>query len=128
MANWAGGRRIYSGAMNRKHHSMIRPLIAAALFALLAVPPALAADPTEMAVSTGDLDLRSPAGQAELKVRVSNAASTLCQPAWMRKTPDSEFAVGYNQQIYRACVARLTDRAMDRVGRQLAMMAEVNSR
>ena len=94
----------------------IHPLIAAALFAFLAAPPAFAADLNRIVVHTGDLDLHSAAGQTELKARIAKAASTLCRPAWMTKDPDSEFAVRYNQEIYRACVGRLTDRAMARIG------------
>jgi UrcA family protein len=91
---------------------MIRPLVAAALLVLLAVPPAFGADLRQVVVPTGDLDLHSAAGRAELKTRVAAAASTLCRPGWMTKSPDSEFAVRYNREIYRACVGRLTDRAM----------------
>jgi UrcA family protein len=63
-------------------------------------------------VPIADLDLHSAAGKAELRARVAIAASTLCRPGWMTKSPDSEFAVRYNRKIYRACVGRLTDRAM----------------
>ena len=51
-------------------------------------------------------------GQAELRTRVAIAASSLCRPGWMTKRPDSEFAVRYNQEIYRACVGRVIDRAL----------------
>lgn len=101
---------------------MMTRLIAVALFALLAASHALGADLKQIDVPTGDLDLRTPAGQAELAARVTNAASTLCQPGWMTKTPDSEFAVRYNKEIYHACMARVTDRTMERVGIQLSLM------
>jgi UrcA family protein len=97
---------------------MLRPLIAAALLTLPGAPPAFGAGPEpaphQVVVPIADLDLHSAAGKAELRVRVVLAASTLCRPAWMTKTADSEFAIRYNQQIHRACVSRLTDRALAR--------------
>jgi UrcA family protein len=93
---------------------MLRPLIAAALFMLLATPPAFGAEPQHVIVPIADLDLHSAAGQAELKARVALAAAGLCRPAWMTKTPDSEFAIRYNQEIHRACVGRLTARTLAR--------------
>jgi UrcA family protein len=94
---------------------MIRPLLAAALLALLVAPPAFGADLQQVVVPIADLDVHSAAGKAELRARVILAASTLCRPGWMTKSPDSEFAVRYNREIYRACVGRLTDRAMSRI-------------
>ena len=93
---------------------MLRPLLAAALFVVLATPPAFGAAPQQISVPVADLDLHSAAGKAELKARVAMAAATLCRPGWMTKTPDSEFAIRYNAQIHRACVGRLTDRALAR--------------
>ncbi len=90
---------------------MMRPLVAA-LFILFAMSSALGADLQRVAVPIGDLDLHSAAGQAALKTRVASAASTLCRPGWMTKSPDSEFAVRYNQEIYRACVGRVSNRAL----------------
>jgi len=98
---------------------MIRPYIAAALFSLLATTSAFGGElqqvPQQIIVPIADLDLHSAAGQAELRTRVAMAASTLCRPGWMTKSPDSEFAMRYNQQIHRACVGRLTDRALARI-------------
>ena len=97
---------------------MTRPLIASALLVLLAAPSAFGADleqvPQQVVVPIADLDLHSAAGKTELRARVAMAASTLCRPDWLTKSPDSEFAVRYNQQIHRACVGRLTDRALAR--------------
>jgi UrcA family protein len=93
---------------------MLRPFLAAALFTLLGAPPAFGAEPQQVVVPIADLDLHSAAGKAELRVRVAMAASTLCRPAWLTKSPDSEFAVRYNREIHRACVGRLTDRALAR--------------
>lgn len=93
---------------------MLRPLIIAVLVALLAAPPAFGAEPQQVIVPIADLDLHSAAGKAELRARVVLAASSLCRPGWMTKSPDSEFAVRYNQEIHRACVGRLTDRALAR--------------
>jgi|GEM_PF-4574034 len=97
---------------------MIRPLFAAAVLTFLAAPSAFGADfqpaPQTVAVPVADLDLHSAAGKTELRARVAMAASTLCRPDWMTKRPDSEFAVRYNQEIHRACVGRLTDRALAR--------------
>lgn len=97
---------------------MLRPFLAAALVTLLATPPAFGAGrqqaPQQVIVPVADLDLHSAAGKAELRARVALAASSLCRPDWMTKSPDSEFAVRYNQEIHRACVSRLTDRALAR--------------
>ena len=97
---------------------MTRPLIASALLVFLTVPSAFGADleqaPQQIVVPIADLDLHSAAGKTELRARVAMAASTLCRPGWLTKSPDSEFAVRYNQQIHRACVGRLTDRALAR--------------
>lgn len=97
---------------------MIRPYLAA-LFMILATPAAfggaLQQGPQQVAVPIADLDLQSSAGQAALKSRVALAAGALCRPGWMTKSPDSEFAARYNQQIHRACVGRLTDRALARI-------------
>jgi UrcA family protein len=97
---------------------MTRSLLAIALFGLLAAPPALGADVERVVVPVGDLDLHSAAGRAELKTRVAIAASSLCRRPWMTKAPDSEFAARYNQEIYRACVGRLTDRTIAGIGHQ----------
>ncbi|HWU53991.1 MAG TPA: UrcA family protein [Rhizomicrobium sp.] len=106
---------------------MTRIFIPAALFALLAVPPAFAADSDvdHVVVRYGDLDLHSAAGRTELKARLDNAAATLCHTRWMAKTPDSELSVGFHQMIYRACVGRLANRALARIDatHQLGMMA-----
>jgi UrcA family protein len=93
---------------------MIRPLFAAALLTFVAAPRALGAELQQIVVPIADLDLHSAAGKTELRARVAMAASTLCRPDWMTKRPDSEFAVRYNQEIHRACVGRLTDRALAR--------------
>jgi len=97
---------------------MAHPLIASALLVFLAVPSAFGADfqqvSQQVVVPIADLDLHSAAGKTELRARVAMAASTLCRPAWMTRSPDSEFAVRYNHEIYRACVGRLTDRALAR--------------
>jgi UrcA family protein len=113
MANWAEGCGLYSDAVTFKASTMKHPLIAAALFSLLGASPAFAEDIPKIVVPAGNLDLNSAAGQAELRQRVNTAASSLCLQPWMTKTPDSEFAVGYNKQIYRACVGRVTERTMD---------------
>ena len=93
---------------------MLRPFVAAALFILFATPPAFGVEPQQVVVPVADLDLHSAAGKAELKARVALAAASLCRPGWMTKTPDSEFAIRYNEEIHRACVGRLTDRALAR--------------
>ncbi len=91
---------------------------AAALLGLLVIAPASAAArvPDGIAVPYGDLDLRSAAGQGELKARITQAASTLCYTPWMARKPDSEFSIHYRQQIYRACLGRVTNRAMAKIG------------
>ncbi len=96
---------------------MSRPLIATALFALLAVSPALGApeDLKQVTVFYGDLDLHSAAGQTELKTRVTAAASRLCRPAWMATNPDSEAGARLREEIYRACLGRVSNRAMAQI-------------
>jgi UrcA family protein len=96
---------------------MIRSLIRAVLFMLLAGSPAFAADKdlTQIIVPIGDLDLHSAAGQTELHARLANAASTLCRPLWMRTTPDSEFTAHWREVTYQGCVGRVTNRALGRI-------------
>ena len=96
---------------------MTRTLIAAATFTLLAVSSAFGAagDLNQVTGAYGDLDLHSAAGQAELKARLMDAASQLCRPGWMAEPPDSEPTARERQVIYRACVGRVTNRAMAKI-------------
>jgi UrcA family protein len=95
---------------------MIRPLTAAALFALFVVLPAFGADDLkQVTVVYGDLDLHSTAGQTELRARLIGAASKLCHPHWMAEPPDSEMTARECQVIYRACLGRVSNRAMARI-------------
>jgi UrcA family protein len=84
---------------------------------LLVASPAFGADEDlrQIVVPYGDLDLHSTAGQTELRARVVDAASTLCRPAWMRTTPDSEFGAYFREVVFRGCVGRLTNRTMARI-------------
>ena len=84
---------------------------------LIAGSPAFGADEdlTQIVVPYGDLDLHSAAGQTELHARLVNAASTLCRPRWMRTPPGSEFSAHFREVIYRGCVGRVTNRALDRI-------------
>ena len=100
-------------------------LIATALFTLLAVSSAFGAagDLKQVTVAYGDLDLHSAAGQAELKARLIDAASKLCRPGWMARNPDSELAVREREVIYRACLGRLSNRAMAKIDAQTSTVA-----
>lgn len=68
----------------------------------------------QIAVTYGDLDLTTSAGQAALTSRVQTAAGTLCKPV-LDRVPDSEPSIREHQILYRACVGRLTERAMAKV-------------
>ena len=91
--------------------------LAAALFAagILAAAPAASAAPKEVVVAYGDLDLNAAAGRSELTARLQDAAATLCSP--VLANPDSELSVREHKVIYRACVGRLSQRAMARIVR-----------
>ena len=104
---------------------MTRPLIATALFAFLAVSPALGADDDlkQLTLFYGDLDLHSAAGQSALRVRLMEAASRLCHPRWMAQNPDSELGARLRQSIYRACLGRVSNRAMAKIDGQAGAVA-----
>lgn len=95
---------------------MTRMIIAAALAAFIITPAARAADapPRAIVVTYGDLNLHTSAGRAELENRVQTAASTICGPH-LTLRPDSEPSIREHQILYRACVGRVTRRAMSRV-------------
>ncbi len=100
------------------HASVIR-ILAAALVALAAVPAAHAADrsqetPKGITVAYGDLDLGTVAGRSELNLRLENAAARLCSPV-LARAPDSEPSIREHQTLYRACVGRLSERAIAQV-------------
>jgi UrcA family protein len=90
---------------------MTRILIAAVV-AATALASAASAAPHQVAVAIGDLDLGTPAGQAELTGRIHAAAASLCSPALGRDNPGSEQSIRENRVIYTACIGRLTERAM----------------
>jgi UrcA family protein len=90
---------------------MTRTIIAAALAAVALVPAAHAA-PSELAVAYGDLALGTVAGQAALTSRLHDAAAKLCGPALTRDNPGSEQSIRQHQDLYNACIGRLTERAM----------------
>ena len=96
---------------------MARSLIVTALFVLLAFLPAFGAGDghKQISVAYGDLDLRSAAGQIELRARLTDAAAKLCRPGWMARNPDSEPTARERQVIYRACLGRVTNRAMSKI-------------
>ena len=95
---------------------MSRSILAAVLAAIAFAPAAHAANTpsNQVAVAYGDLDLTTSAGQAELNNRLQAAAGTLCKPV-LERAPDSEPSVREHQILYRACVGRLTERAMAKV-------------
>ncbi|HET7085536.1 MAG TPA: UrcA family protein [Rhizomicrobium sp.] len=96
---------------------MIR-LLAAVLFAVSIIPAAQAAGtaPKDVVVAYGDLDLGTAAGQSALKDRLQDAAAQLCSP--VLPGPDyrgSEQSIRQLKVVYRACVGRLSERAMARI-------------
>jgi UrcA family protein len=88
----------------------------AVVFGLGAIPGAHATSltPKEVVVAYADLDLSGAAGQSELKDRIRAAAATLCSPV-LAIPPDAEPSVREHMVIYRACVGRLSERAMTKV-------------
>jgi UrcA family protein len=68
------------------------------------------AAPEEIAVAHGDLDLGTAAGRSQLMTRLQEAAAQLCSPVL---TPsDSEATAHEHMVLYRACIGRLSQRAM----------------
>jgi UrcA family protein len=99
--------------------SMTR-LFAAFMFAFAIVPAAYAADavPKGIVVGYGDLDLNAAAGQAVLKDRLQAAAAKLCSPVFAG--PDyrgSEQSARELMVVHRACIGRLSNRAMANIER-----------
>ena len=92
---------------------MIRRITVATLAATLLIPVAQAAT-NQVPVWYGDLDLASSAGRAALTDRVQAAARLLCKPV-LERAPDSEPSIREHQSQYRACVGRLTQRALVKV-------------
>ena len=96
--------------------TIIAATLAYAVTAIVFAPAAVAADTSAngIAVAYGDLDLGTKAGQAELKSRLQDAATTLCSPilSW---PVDAEPTIHEHQILYRACIGRLADRAMAKV-------------
>lgn len=99
----------------------ITPLaVAAALTAALALAPA--AHAAQATVRYADLDLATPAGQAELAARVDQAAITYC-------TPDAVTGTRITPRADKACVADVRGRinaqlaARGKIARQPAAFA-----
>src|SRR5690348_1831708 len=95
---------------------MIR-LLAAVIFSIKIIPAAHAATVSKaVVVPYGDLDLATAAGRSELKARLQEAAATSCSPVLpgpgYRGSEQSIRELGI---VYRACVGRLSQRAMARV-------------
>jgi UrcA family protein len=95
---------------------MTRTFFAAAIFTLGTIAAAQAAAPKAIVVAYGDLNLSTAAGQSELKIRLQNAAGSLCSP--VLPGPDyrgSEQSALEDTSVYHACIGRLTDRAMTKI-------------
>ena len=102
----------------QRTNPMTRAAAVTALFALIAIHPAHAAQPNPQGipVAYGDLDLGTTAGRSELKVRLEAAAAKLCSP--VLPGPDyrgSEQSIHELGIVYRACIGRLSERAMAQV-------------
>lgn len=96
----------------------INRALAAAVFATSAIPALHAAAdvPNGIVVSYGDLDLGTAAGRSELKVRVQDAASQLCSVVLPdRNYRGSDRGIHELNVVYRACIGRLTNRALARI-------------
>lgn len=92
--------------------------LAAAVFATSIIPAlhAAADAPNGIVVAYGDLDLGTAAGRSELNVRVQDAASRLCSVVLPgRDYRGSDRGIHELSVVYRACVGRLTNRAMARI-------------
>jgi UrcA family protein len=92
--------------------------LAAAVFAISIIPAfhAAAGAPKEVVVAYGDLDLGTAAGRTELRTRVQDAAAKLCSPVLPdRNYRGSDEGIRELNVVYRACVGRLSERAMAKV-------------
>jgi UrcA family protein len=96
----------------------INRALAVAVFATSAIPAlhAAAEAPNGIVVAYGDLDLGTAAGRSELTVRVQDAASKLCSVILPdRNYRGSDLGIHERNVLYRACIGRLSDRAMTRI-------------
>ena len=96
----------------------INRVLAAAIFATTIIPAfhAGADTPNGIVVAYGDLNLGTPAGRSEMNVRVQDAASRLCSVVLPgRDYRGSDRGIHELSVVYRACVGRLTNRAMARI-------------
>lgn len=87
-----------------------------AMSGLASVVRKQAAAPKAIVVAYGDLNLSTAAGQSELKIRLQNAAGSLCSS--VLPGPDyrgSEQSALEDTSVYHACIGRLTNRAMNKV-------------
>jgi UrcA family protein len=92
--------------------------LAAAVFAISIIPAfhAAAGAPKDVVVAYGDLDLGTSAGRSELKTRLQNAAAKLCSPVLPdRNYRGSDESIRELNIVYRACIGRLSNRAMSKV-------------
>jgi UrcA family protein len=95
---------------------MRHALLAAAIFAISTIPAAHAATPQGITVAYGDLDLGTAAGQSELKLRLHDAAAKLCSPS-LAELGGSDQSAREHNELYQACIGRLSQRAMANIGR-----------
>jgi UrcA family protein len=96
---------------------MTRTFFAAALLLAGVLSAAHASDAAPgIPVAYSDLDLNSAAGQSTLKARLADAAAKLCTPAFAGQDQGgSDQSARENMVVYRACIGRLSQRAMAQI-------------
>ena len=95
---------------------MIAARLIAVFLAAAAIPATANEVPKGIPVTYGDLDLGTAAGQSELKLRLHDAAAKLCSPS-LAELGGSDQSAREHNELYQACIGRLSQRAMANIGR-----------
>ena len=96
----------------------VNRVLAAAVFAASTIPALHAAAdvPNGIVVAYGDLDLGTAAGRSELRARLQDASAQLCSVILPgRDYRNSDRGIHERNVLYRACIGRLSNRAMTRI-------------
>ncbi len=96
----------------------MKTLIPFAAIALIAAAPALATETARAELRYADLDLATPAGQAELSTRIDKAAEAYCTPeaatgSRIAARPDGACLTAVRGQLKARLTARLKERGIE---------------
>ena len=81
---------------------------AAAALSTLTAMPAAAAEPVQLTISYGDLDVTSPAGAARLAQRIESRVESVCERPFMRDLK--------GMRDYQSCIDSARDVAAETLG------------